>query len=233
MNIQKDKQIDISKNTPVKKDFLKTVSYKTERIAAAMYLVTGFMLEEEPLKWALRKQAIELMNRASFSNDQEILSLIENLIRTCFLAKTSQSISDMNADIVIEELRSMNTFIQQRHTLPEDFFQESEMPSISKEIRIQAQDKQEDIKDKTPIAKMSFKKILTSPKLKKTSGRKDKRKEMVIEALQKKGDASIKDIARLVRGCSEKTIQRELNVLIDDGRVLKEGERRRSRYSLA
>lgn len=56
---------------------------------------------------------------------------------------------------------------------------------------------------------------------------------MVIEALQKKGDASIKDIARLVRGCSEKTIQRELNVLIDDGRVLKEGERRWSRYSLA
>lgn len=41
---------------------------------------------------------------------------------------------------------------------------------------------------------------------------------------------SIKDIARVVRGCSEKTIQRDLNALIQQGLVRKEGERRWSVY---
>lgn len=45
--------------------------------------------------------------------------------------------------------------------------------------------------------------------------------------------ASIKDIARVVPGYSEKTIQRELAALIEQGLIKKEGERRWSLYTLA
>ncbi|MEK7612577.1 MAG: hypothetical protein AAB449_00295 [Patescibacteria group bacterium] len=42
--------------------------------------------------------------------------------------------------------------------------------------------------------------------------------------------ASIKDIVKIVTDCSEKTIQRELGYLIDQGLIKKEGERRWSVY---
>jgi predicted HTH transcriptional regulator len=43
---------------------------------------------------------------------------------------------------------------------------------------------------------------------------------------------SIKDISMHVLGCSEKTIQRELNNLVDDGSVERVGEKRWSKYVL-
>ncbi len=59
------------------------------------------------------------------------------------------------------------------------------------------------------------------------------RREAVLSVIKNKGRASIKDISTLVRGVSEKTIQRELSALITAGVVLKQGERRWSIYSIA
>jgi len=61
---------------------------------------------------------------------------------------------------------------------------------------------------------------------------KNKRKDMILKLLGKKGDLTIKDIALKFSDCSEKTIQRELNALIKDKIVARKGERRWSRYSI-
>lgn len=58
------------------------------------------------------------------------------------------------------------------------------------------------------------------------------RRERVITVIRDKGEASIKDIVEVVTDCSEKTIQRELNSLIKDSIVHREGERRWSKYKL-
>ena len=58
------------------------------------------------------------------------------------------------------------------------------------------------------------------------------RRDRVIALLRDKGEATIKDIVEVVTDCSEKTIQRELNSLIKDNIVRREGERRWSRYKL-
>ena len=58
------------------------------------------------------------------------------------------------------------------------------------------------------------------------------RAERIKTVLEAAGEASIKDISEVITDCSEKTIQRELNSLIDNGLVKREGERRWSRYSL-
>lgn len=58
------------------------------------------------------------------------------------------------------------------------------------------------------------------------------RRERVIAVIRDKGEASIKDIVEVVTDCSEKTIQRELNALIKDNIVHREGERRWSKYKL-
>ncbi len=62
---------------------------------------------------------------------------------------------------------------------------------------------------------------------------KEARRESIKNILQERGKLTIKDIAVAISGCSEKTIQRELRVLIKDKIIKREGERRWSVYSLA
>lgn len=58
------------------------------------------------------------------------------------------------------------------------------------------------------------------------------RRERIKTVLEAKGESTIKDIAAIVTDCSEKTIQRELNAMIDENIVKRQGERRWSKYSL-
>jgi len=58
------------------------------------------------------------------------------------------------------------------------------------------------------------------------------RRERIKTILEAKGEATIKDISEIVTDCSEKTIQRELNAMISENVVKRQGERRWSKYSL-
>lgn len=62
--------------------------------------------------------------------------------------------------------------------------------------------------------------------------RKHGRREQILALFVKGVDVSIKDIATRIRGCSEKTIQRELNALLYDNIIERIGEKRWSRYVL-
>jgi DNA-binding transcriptional ArsR family regulator len=57
------------------------------------------------------------------------------------------------------------------------------------------------------------------------------RAERIKTVLEAKPKATIRDIAEIITDVSEKTIQRELSSLIEKGQVVREGERRWSRYS--
>ena len=100
--------------------------------------------------------------------------------------------------------------------LPKDFFSEDEIKDIKSdsfypEQLLSAID--DDKKDKL--------------------NRKDLRNKAILALIAKKGNVNIKDISLSIKGCSEKTVQRELNLLIKLGIVKKSGERRWSRYFLA
>jgi hypothetical protein len=77
-----------------------------------------------------------------------------------------------------------------------------------------------DIKDTSP-KQMSYKESDSEP---------SERMSLILEFIRKNKRSSIKDIAMVVKGCSEKTIQRELGALIERGLVRKVGERRWSVY---
>jgi hypothetical protein len=62
--------------------------------------------------------------------------------------------------------------------------------------------------------------------------RKHGRREQILALFVKGVDVSIKDIAARIKGCSEKTIQRELNALLYDNVIERIGEKRWSRYIL-
>jgi len=58
------------------------------------------------------------------------------------------------------------------------------------------------------------------------------RRDQILSLFVKGVDISIKDISAKIKGCSEKTIQRELNVLLYDNIIERIGEKRWSRYVL-
>lgn len=62
--------------------------------------------------------------------------------------------------------------------------------------------------------------------------RKQSRRDQILALFVKGVDVSIKDIASRIKGCSEKTIQRELNGLVYDNVIERIGEKRWSRYIL-
>jgi hypothetical protein len=69
--------------------------------------------------------------------------------------------------------------------------------------------------------------LTSSFQLKKMS-----RREQILSLFVRGVDVSIKDIAARIKGCSEKTIQRELNALLYDNVIERIGEKRWSRYIL-
>jgi len=79
------------------------------------------------------------------------------------------------------------------------------------------------IKDISDIKKTSVK-VSNTEQSERTS--------LILDYIRTHKQASIKQIAQVVKGCSEKTIQRELGTLIDKGLVRKLGERRWSVYTL-
>lgn len=58
------------------------------------------------------------------------------------------------------------------------------------------------------------------------------RRRMIKDIIASKRQSTIKDISEKIPNYSEKVIQREIIAMITDGTIIKEGERRWSRYSL-
>ncbi len=63
--------------------------------------------------------------------------------------------------------------------------------------------------------------------------KKNSRQSIIINLLKRKKEIMIKDVSPLIDGCSEKTIQRELMAMVQNGTLRKIGEKRWSRYTLA
>ena len=62
--------------------------------------------------------------------------------------------------------------------------------------------------------------------------KKTNRQNIILGLIKKKKELTIKDIALVIKDCSEKTIQRELNSFIASGILKRAGVRRWSKYSL-
>jgi DeoR/GlpR family transcriptional regulator of sugar metabolism len=59
------------------------------------------------------------------------------------------------------------------------------------------------------------------------------RRSQIISLFTKGTEVSINDISKKIIGCSVKTLQRELNDLVSEGKINRVGEKRWSKYILA
>lgn len=217
----------------------KFIIQKTQKIVSALYLVTDLIKDNEALKWEIREEGVVFVSNAHLLNTtlpgerehaNHLLKLsVDKLISYLNIALISFIVSRMNASILIDEIEKLRKFIDEHsqeielpgYILSDSFFQ-TENPTASLVTRskplenssrtfinpIQNKDKV-DIKDK-----------------------KNNRQESILGLLKKDSNLTIKDFAKVITDCSEKTIQRELIELVEKGLVKKQGERRWSTYSL-
>lgn len=195
---------------------------------------------------------------AMFSKKDKIAFYLEHIKSLLIVAEQTGYVSEMNSHILQREINKlMQTIhgsekgneVREGGVLPEGFFDvESLREGTRGGLRAHEQgedtqrENQKDIKDnnlyKTDNVARNSEQNRTqhTPQVKRQKEiikpRKQNRREFILSIITKKKEVNIKDISDVFDGCSEKTIQRELTSLVEDGVVRKEGERRWSRYRL-
>jgi hypothetical protein len=176
------------------------------------------------------KEMLHVENEEELSNDKNFSSAVTS---TSYDALTPLSIARLHENV--HDLRRTQESLRQAQLLAkvEGKGQKKEIPV--KDISESASD---DIKD-NDLRQASTHAVLmehaarpvntlaSSFQMKKLS-----RREQILALFVRGVDVSIKDIAARIKGCSEKTIQRELNALLYDNVIERIGEKRWSRYIL-
>ena len=236
---------------------------KTEKLVSAIYILTNFLNDLEPLKWKLRTLGTGFLSAGNrLKNNQEELGkfreMLQEIQSQLSLLRYAGLISEMNFDIINKELNNLLRSLLENEdglSLDHEFFR----INVREELKELLESRQgpSNVKDKylsvkmdgsresqhylpeaeTLVKRQNLQTIQEKPRQLKEFGavavKKSGRQSVIINLLKRKKEIMIKDVTPLISGCSEKTIQRELLVMVKQGILKKEGEKRWSRYSLA
>ncbi len=114
---------------------------KTERLVTAVYMITNFIKDNEPLKWGIRNNALELMSlnlsfaTVSLSERKELLRRYQansvEIVSLCSIAYHAGLMSPMNYSVLKREFESLLRTIEEGESkklndetivLSQDFF---------------------------------------------------------------------------------------------------------------
>lgn len=231
---------------------------KTEKLVTALYMVTDCMEVEDALKGKIRTLGVDLLshmhklsNTTSSPIDNHVsvstsLLAIDEILSFITIANTIGFISEMNTSILKKELSILSSELKKSQrekdanftfSLNENMFAVKMEPSRILEDRY--------VKDKR-TQNMSFTSMKASQptliskghsiSVINTQSKNDRINKILSIIKDKKNIAgidtgvSIKDISIEFPDWSEKTIQRELNILALKGQIKKTGAKRWSRY---
>jgi len=260
------------------------LAVKGQRLSRAIYLVSSFVPDQDPLKWKIRERAIELLTDAKnlgqglAKNDPKKYVLesniilnklnghLDQLVSLMDLAVAGGSISEMNFAILKQEtsvlLEAVSLEIKEASfanylgspVLPDEIKTVNGIPvaGISQQVssnngnghnffnnhsdpnfhlgqtRSNGQISNGQKLAKTTVSNGQIRSLNGASSAK--SENKDLRKKTILDFVKGKSWTSIKDIATAVHGCGEKTVQRLLVEMVEEGHLKKQGERRWSRY---
>ena len=205
-------------NNIFEKDIRRIFIYKkAERLAKAIHLIVPAFSESVSLRNRMDTIAIGLVDAAIQSSATARTALSHELLALSSIlsmARTGGILSPMNADIIAHET----------HILLQ------EVAAITLSEIAKSASKRKSVQHKVADLVLAPKQIERDTDADK--GHIKDRREAIMSVIKNKGSASIKDISTLIRDVSEKTIQRELSLLVEGGFILKKGERRWSTYSV-
>ena len=202
---------------------LKDTLKKPEKLVSALYLITSFFDDQEPIKWKLRSLAAEFISLTVSLKERQVATLetrniVLKIAGLLSVAKNVGLVSFTNHDLVQGELMKYVDTLDYPINISNFFNIESPKPRV-KELGGNLM-----IKDKNRYGLLETGVV---------SVKKNTRQRSIIAILKRKKEIMIKDISPLIHGCSEKTIQRELLAMVRAGVLKKVGEKRWSRYFLA
>lgn len=226
---------------------------KTEKLASAIYMVTNLFSENEPMKWTLRKKISDLVSLNVNYKDTseasrtdliqiiktkilEIVSLLEVSLHGGLVSHMNFSVLKQEFSNLTEMLNSSN-FSQNdllKNSIPKSFFE------VTSGTNTTVFDSSKYPQNKTILEQEYLVKRTSTDDLKdsqdstvvKDDLKRSNRQNIILSLIKKKKELTIKDIAEVIKDCSEKTIQRELNAFILTGTLKRTGVRRWSKYSL-
>ena len=220
---------------------------RAERLIAAVFLMTNHIPVDETLRIESRKVATSILPKALASRDElrsnastalsEFRVAIRHLMSLVRLMVFAGFVSSQNAEVVVGAADELGAFVLTagRSTLSESFvFSREELTDVPDIYK-----GQRDIKDRVAIKDSNILRdsgavSFTGPATaggSPTAAR--SRSSGIVGILRTGGELNIRDIAANLPEYGEKTIQRELNALIQQGIVKRTGLKRWSRYSLA
>jgi len=220
-------------------DFHIFIVQKTEKLASALYVVTSFISESDPLRTRVRGCALDLLSASADPNRARDIRYAEGFASRCLeiastlsLAERAGFVSAMNAKILSDEYAELASFVK-RH---EDTIFGSATLDVGPDALPHLAWPQSNTATGATSAFAAAPKMTkkdTENKRTPNHKRHSNRKDMILRLLDKKDKITIKDATEAIPDCSGKTIQRELIALVETGVLLKEGERRWSTYRKA
>lgn len=206
---------------------------KSERLASALYVITGFMPPEEPARTRLRVCALEIITRSA--NPHELLeggaerfesrcSEIVTILRT---AHYSGLISEMNANLLGEEYTALALFVRENTEKIAERGSVLRKSTISEPRSVSGSLRQSDknLLISGSKNKRTKKSVSESPL--------GSRKDLILSVFKTRYAISIKDVTSLMPQVSEKTVQRDILDLVGKGVLIKTGSRRWTTYRKA
>ncbi len=225
---------------------------RAQKIVAALYLLTEHIDTHNPIRNEIRTSAALLLK--SMVLGLKIDDLKSSIAAFLSVAVLTKEINHENASILEHQLATLKTqyvsstepllshiFIQEKDMVLAEsketgdfqgsgFLQKEETRMVS---LIQESRSRDNEKDTFTLQKN---KLTDTSKTDNTQAKKDEKKARrlrVLEHLSKTELKTIKDVSKFFTDCSEKTIQRELNDLVEEKIIVRVGDRRWSTYKLA
>lgn len=203
------------------KDMEQYVFLKAQKLASALYIITGFLNDLDPLKWNLRDRALYLLSHMNPGGFTEAVSLIDQLLTLIDVGLISGAVSEMNFSLLRKEYNSLRDLL-----VGDD--------RVRRLTVLPAAPYLPQAKTAASLVSSQAERLLNRGQNKAETGRRvdPERGAKILGFLKKQGPSSIRDIGRAVPHLGAKTVQRELVRLVQAGVLKKEGEKRWSQYSV-
>lgn len=233
--------------------FLEYCIKKAEKISNAIYILSDFIPSSDPMRHSLREISIRLVSDIfsirDLSNTNEKADTnsavfkvasrtIPEILSLLNISRSSGFISDMNASILIRELKTFQAILGERFNIKtalllsrKDFYVPEVVQAPQSVLNRIKADKDGDSPQFSYKGQKSYI-ISKGQKSKKVETKKSKRRATILSIIKDKDSITIRDACLKLSEYSEKTIQREIVKMVKEGILRKEGERRWSKYFL-
>lgn len=216
--------------------YYKYIFKKTERIVSVVFYITQSIQEKD----RYQRQIIDIEDTAKRLHDAVLASLsvrahvaeetVQTVTHALIVLVSKLRVAQAMGVITTEVLQVIDNEVDSvlraltKYSHEDQLFAE---PSAPTPMPVRTSRRPSSVAS-TPAASVPSSAATTAA----STGDQANRRARILTIIEAKGEVSIKDITDIITDVSEKTIQRELNAMIEDNQIKRIGERRWSKYIL-